>query len=536
MMNDLNYLSNGLTQYAEGSITYGVPVGADYADGTITYGAPVGSANAGLYIDVVDYTQLVGKTVTIDGTALVEGVDWTAATDNNTTGTSLAAAIDALGNWIASGPGHVVISYATKGTVGNGKSVTTDAVGGIDINGAGVAGSTSSGGVDGDTIAVDGNTFTCVASAPGANEFQNIAGLKNLIDALGSVNATNDATTITVTAAARGAAGNAITMTLGGANAGTMAVSAATLAGGLDGDTVIVNGSTFTCVASAPGASQFSSISELEALIEALASINSSQDGTTITINADTPGAAGNAITLALGGSNAGTMAISGATLTGGVDATYTDTLQLHPNAEVVKLFVEIANIAGSGATVTITPQTSPDASDWQDLPTIVLTANGDTIEEITGLLTYFRLKIVMTGTSPSADITIQAQPSEADTEREHDFYISSALEASAVVKSSRARFYGIAGRVDETAPTDDYFVFVYDAAAVPADGALTAGNLLMVPRKINHVSGTDTEFSFSYDGSFKKATNGIVVFLSTTDDLTKTLAGAYMKVNVEHE
>lgn len=85
-------------------------------------------------------------------------------------------------------------------------------------------------------------------------------------------------------------------------------------------DTVIVNGNTFTKVAAAPGAGEFTSISELEALVEAVALIHSSQDGTTITIDADAGGTAGNAITLALGGGNTGTMAISGATLTGGTD------------------------------------------------------------------------------------------------------------------------------------------------------------------------------------------------------------------------
>lgn len=49
---------------------------------------------------VVDYTLLAGDTatITVDGTATVrtEGVNWTAATSNNATATSLASAIDAL--------------------------------------------------------------------------------------------------------------------------------------------------------------------------------------------------------------------------------------------------------------------------------------------------------------------------------------------------------------------------------------------------------------------------------------------------------
>lgn len=305
-----------------------------------------------------------------------------------------------------------------------------------------------------------------------------------------------------------------------------------------NGDTVIVNGNTFTKVASAPGAGQFSSISELEALIEALASINSSQDGTTVTINADTPGTAGNAITLALGGSNAGTMAISGATLTGGVDETYTGYLQIDEESAIVKAFIQVAGLT-SGATVTITPQTSLNTDDWIDLPAIVLTANGDTREEIEDVLTYNRMKIVVdkgSSTSPTVDLTMTTIGAPASPERDHDFDIPSALAASGVVKTTKGKFYSINGYIDETAPTADLFLYVYDAVSVPANGALTASLLLMPPLKINQASGLDTEVSFDYSGKFKRATNGIVWFLSTTGGLTKTLAGAYAMLTVETE
>jgi predicted RecA/RadA family phage recombinase len=57
---------------------------------------------AGLTLQVLDYVQLGSDnaevTVTVNGvaTVLVEGTDWTAATNNNTTATNLAAAINAL--------------------------------------------------------------------------------------------------------------------------------------------------------------------------------------------------------------------------------------------------------------------------------------------------------------------------------------------------------------------------------------------------------------------------------------------------------
>jgi hypothetical protein len=44
-------------------------------------------------ITVVDYSVLTGATITVGDVVLTEGVEWTASTNNNTTATSLAAAI-----------------------------------------------------------------------------------------------------------------------------------------------------------------------------------------------------------------------------------------------------------------------------------------------------------------------------------------------------------------------------------------------------------------------------------------------------------
>ena len=83
-------------------------------------------------------------------------------------------------------------------------------------------------------------------------------------------------------------------------------------------NTLVVNGATFTKVASAPTSVQFTTIEELTALIDGVALVSATDDGTTISIVADTAGAAGNAITLAKTGS---ALTLSAATLTGGTDA-----------------------------------------------------------------------------------------------------------------------------------------------------------------------------------------------------------------------
>lgn len=88
------------------------PIPAKAADGTITV-----TANA----------ALAGSTVTADGNALVEGVDWTLTVGNNiATATSLAAAINALPTVVSSSDGNIVnISAATAGSAGNNIQILT---------------------------------------------------------------------------------------------------------------------------------------------------------------------------------------------------------------------------------------------------------------------------------------------------------------------------------------------------------------------------------------------------------------------------
>lgn len=158
---------------------------------------------------------------------------------------------------------------------------------------------------NGDGVEVAGEWFFKVASNPAGGQFTTIAQLTALIDALADVTATDDGSTIAIVAAANGTAGNSITLSVDGDNTGTLAVSGATLTGGV----------------ADPGANEFVTIAGLTALVNALATVTATNNGTTITITAATAGTAGNSITLAKGVGNSGTLDISGATLTGGDDA-----------------------------------------------------------------------------------------------------------------------------------------------------------------------------------------------------------------------
>lgn len=300
---------------AAGSITFGNPVSAIKAAGTITYGAPSAGAKAS---QTITYgVPVAGDHITVNGnsfTCVTANPDANEFTDI----ASLTALIAALPDITATADATTITVVAEA--YGAEANAYTLALGAGNTGTMAVGGATLAGGVHADTVSVAGTSFTCVAAAPGANEFSDITELTALVTALATVNATDNGTVVAVVAAAFGTDGNAITLGLGGSNAGTMDISGANLTGGRNGDTVIVNGNTFTHVNAGAGAGEFTNIAGLESLVEAVSGLDSTQDGTTVSITASANGTAGNAITIALGASNAGDMAISGATLTGGQD------------------------------------------------------------------------------------------------------------------------------------------------------------------------------------------------------------------------
>lgn len=194
------------------------------------------------------------------------------------------------------------------------------------------------------------------------------------------------------------------------------AVGSVTFGVPVDTDTIVVNGNTFTKVAAAPGAGEFTNAAELEALIEAVAGINSSVADGVITVVAAAPGAAGNAITLELGVGNTGTMTISGATLTGGVDQTYTDVFELPDGMKSVELVADVTTLGGSSPTADLTVQFSDDKIDWADEDAFAqIVATGISRLNVAARYRYMRVKIVLGGTNPAFTASLRAAGSADD-------------------------------------------------------------------------------------------------------------------------
>lgn len=120
-------------------------------------------------ITIVDWNLLAGKTFTLGGTTVTEGVEFTAATSNAATATALATALDAIATVGSTPSGSTVICTAdAPGTAGNSKTLATNAAAG----GATVSGATLTGGV-----AASYSTPQRVQQAGGVDIFLNLTAL-----------------------------------------------------------------------------------------------------------------------------------------------------------------------------------------------------------------------------------------------------------------------------------------------------------------------------------------------------------------------
>lgn len=209
---------------------------------TITSFAAMHLTKASGTVTVVDYTALAGKILTVAGHALTEGVEWTAATSNDATADSLAAAIDALTEVDAANPAANAITVVahTAGTAGNAITLATGDVVNLTISGA-----VLSGGIAAATVNVNGTTLTESTdfNAVTSNN-QTATNLAAAIDALSLVGAAAVGAIVTVTADSVSTAGNSYVFTKTGS--GLTLSGSGTLAGGVDGYAVTVSGTGAT--------------------------------------------------------------------------------------------------------------------------------------------------------------------------------------------------------------------------------------------------------------------------------------------------
>lgn len=333
----------------------------------------------------------------------------------------------------------IVSSSAEDGDDANAATGTITIASYAECNAAAATGSITYGAPDnGDTVVVDGNTFTKVAAAPAAGEFTTIAELTALVNALATVNATDDGTTISIVADTAGTAGNSITLSVGGGNTGTLAVSGATLTGGEAVVTVTVNGVAFVA-----GTDFTAATSNTATATSLRAAINASEDvllagivtaggsGADVTITADTAGAAGNDITLATSETDAVT--VSGANLTGGDDANNTGVLSVRITG-VDATYAEVIEDVTLGGTVSV--NTTNSFLRINSMVALTVGSNGSAVGNITA--------------TAATDSTVSAKIAAGENESRNAFY-TVPLNKTGFVFSMFGEMYGAASTIIAT-------------------------------------------------------------------------------------
>lgn len=116
-------------------------------------------------------------------------------------------------------------------------------------------------------------------------------------------------------------------------------------------------------------------------------------------------------------------------------------------------------------------------------------------------------------------------------------FNFSTALANSFVIRPAPGVIRSITLRVDSTLATATYYVQLWNAIAVPADGtAVTLANSLAAPVKIQHVNGVDSNVRYDFNEGGERFSVGASLNLSSTEFTKTTVAGAFMSViNAEY-
>lgn len=110
----------------------GIPTQKGFPEITNIQTVAEGSQKATAQFTVTDYSLLSGVTININGSYAIEGIAWTAATSNDNTAISIAAAISAFAGVTAQAVGSVVtVTSDSYGTIPNSWIAESDATGGL---------------------------------------------------------------------------------------------------------------------------------------------------------------------------------------------------------------------------------------------------------------------------------------------------------------------------------------------------------------------------------------------------------------------
>jgi len=339
---------------ATGTITCATVLEETKATGTITMNGPTGEVHASGTATLV--SVLVGETITVNGLiytavsgAKANDTEFDISGTDNAAATDLADSIDddtrvgTLDDVTATASTNVVTIVSTVGGTGGNAITLADDTAAITLSGA-----TLAGGINGDTVTVNGLVYTATVGARADDtEFSvdtsDTARATDLAAAISGdtrtpvtvplidVTATSSVAVVTLVPATVLNASSANSIDIVESTSGVrMSVSGALMTGGVDADQVVINGLNYKAVAGARAddtefstdTSDNATATDLAAAVTADVRVGTTLDvvatasTNVVTAEETIGGTAGNAITLT--STDGTTLAVSGATFTGG--------------------------------------------------------------------------------------------------------------------------------------------------------------------------------------------------------------------------
>jgi len=102
------------------------------------------------------------------------------------------------------------------------------------------------------------------------------------------------------------------------------------------------------------------------------------------------------------------------------------------------------------------------------------------------------------------------------------DHYQGQALDSGEVIKAVPGKLKSVTVLIDTAAASDEYFLHILDATAIPIDGPVT---LKAKPKSVNHTAGVQSEIKIEFANPGIVCSDGIVAYLSTSQ-IVKAITG----------
>lgn len=124
----------------------------------------------------------------------------------------------------------------------------------------------------------------------------------------------------------------------------------------------------------------------------------------------------------------------------------------------------------------------------------------------------------------------VEASPTTS-TSNAWSYYQGQALDDGQVIVNAACKVKSVIALIDTAAASDEYFLHVLDATAVPIDGAVT---LVAPPKSVQHVVGTQSAIVIDFSDPGRSFTTGLTAYVSTTQ-IIKTIAGSVAIFGAEY-